>query len=248
MPEPLALARHPAPARYHVAFLPHPAPGVNAALVPFPDTDATLMLPGPAGALETVVEFPEPADARRGIAVVCHPHPLHGGTMHNKVVTMIARSLRELGLAVVRFNFRGVGESAGEYDEGRGETLDLLAVAEWARRHRPDDAFWLAGFSFGSYVALLGARHLPVKQMISIAPPVGRWDFSAALAPPCPWLVVQGEDDDVVDPQAVYDWIDAMDDKPALVRMPETGHFFHRRMMDLRGAIKNGVRANLPPA
>ncbi len=231
-----------------MAFLPHPAPGVNAALVPFPDTDATLMLPGPAGALETVVEFPEPADARRGIAVVCHPHPLHGGTMHNKVVTMIARSLRELGLAVVRFNFRGVGESAGEYDEGRGETLDLLAVAEWARRHRPDDAFWLAGFSFGSYVALLGARHLPVKQMISIAPPVGRWDFSAALAPPCPWLVVQGEDDDVVDPQAVYDWIDAMDDKPALVRMPETGHFFHRRMMDLRGAIKNGVRANLPPA
>lgn len=236
------------PHRYHVSLLSHPASGVNAALVPFPDTDATVMLPGPAGALETVVEFPEAADARRGTAVICHPHPLHGGTMHNKVVTMIARSLRELGLTVVRFNFRGVGESAGEYDEGRGETLDLLAVAEWVRRHRPDEAFWLAGFSFGSYVALLGARHLPVKQMISIAPPVGRWDFSAALAPPCPWLVVQGEEDDVVDPQAVYDWIDAMADKPALVRMPETGHFFHRRMMDLRGAIKNGVRANLPPA
>ena len=86
-----------------------------------------------------------------------------------------------------------------------------------------------------------------VKSRNSAAPPVGRWDFSAALAPPCPWLVVQGEDDDVVDPQAVYDWIDAMEDKPALVRMPETGHFFHRRMMDLRGAIKNGVRTNLPP-
>ena len=220
---------------------------MTTASVPFPETDATVLLPGPVGVLEAAVEFPEVADARRGIAVVCHPHPLHGGTMHNKVVTMLARSLRELGLIVVRFNFRGVGESAGEYDEGRGETLDLLAVAEWVRRHRPDDAFWLAGFSFGSYVALLGARHLPIKQMISIAPPVGRWDFSAALAPPCPWLVVQGEDDDVVDPQAVYDWIDAMDDKPALVRMPETGHFFHRRMMDLRGAIKNGVRTNLPP-
>ncbi len=220
---------------------------MTTASVPFPETDATVLLPGPVGVLETAVEFPEVADARRGIAVVCHPHPLHGGTMHNKVVTMLARSLRELGLIVVRFNFRGVGESAGEYDEGRGETLDLLAVAEWVRRQRPDDAFWLAGFSFGSYVALLGARHLPIKQMISIAPPVGRWDFSAALAPPCPWLVVQGEDDDVVDPQAVYDWIDAMDDKPALVRMPETGHFFHRRMMDLRGAIKNGVRTNLPP-
>lgn len=227
--------------------LPDPASGVTTPSIPFPDTDATVLLPGPAGVLETVVEFPEPGDARRGIAVICHPHPLHGGTMHNKVVTMLARSLRELGLTVVRFNFRGVGESAGEYDEGRGETLDLLAVAEWVKQHRPDDAFWLAGFSFGSYVALLGARHLPVKQMISIAPPVGRWDFSAAIAPPCPWLVVQGEEDDVVDPQAVYDWLDAMDDKPTLVRMPEAGHFFHRRMMDLRGAIKNGVRANLPP-
>ena len=148
----------------------------------------------------------------------------------------------------MRFNFRGTGASEGAYDDGRGETLDLLAVAEWVGRVRPDDALWLAGFSFGSYVALLAARHLPVRQMISIAPPVGRWDFSAAIAPPCPWLVVQGEDDDVVEPQAVFDWIEAMPEKPALVRMPETGHFFHRRLMDLRGAIKNGVRNNLPPA
>jgi alpha/beta superfamily hydrolase len=167
--------------------------------------------------------------------------------MHNKVVVMVERSLRELGLNTLRFNFRGVGESQGEYDEGRGETLDLIAAAEWIGRTRPHDVLWLAGFSFGSYVALLAARHLPVKQMISIAPPVGRWDFSAAIAPDCPWLVVQGEDDDVVEPQAVFDWIDAMADKPALVRMPETGHFFHRRLMDLRGAIKNGVRGNLPP-
>lgn len=221
---------------------------VNTPLETFPDADASLLLPGPAGVLETIVEHPEPGCARRGTAVVCHPHPLHGGTLHNKVVTMVARSLRELGLTTVRFNFRGVGESAGEYDEGRGETLDLLAVAEWVGRSRPGDALWLAGFSFGSYVALLGARHLPVKQMISVAPPVGRWDFSAAIAPPCPWLVIQGEDDEVVEPQAVYDWIEAMEDKPVLVRMPEAGHFFHRRMMDLRGVVKNGVRANLPPA
>ncbi|WP_415926623.1 alpha/beta hydrolase [Denitratimonas tolerans] len=221
---------------------------VNTPLEAFPDADASLHLPGPAGVLEVIVEHPEPECARRGVAVVCHPHPLHGGTMHNKVVTMVARSLRELGLTTVRFNFRGVGESAGEYDEGRGETLDLLAVAEWVGRTRPGDALWLAGFSFGSYVALLGARHLPVKQMISVAPPVGRWDFSAAIAPPCPWLVIQGEDDEVVEPKAVYDWIEAMEDPPALVRMPEASHFFHRRMMDLRGVVKNGVRANLPPA
>ncbi|HET9048879.1 MAG TPA: alpha/beta hydrolase [Chiayiivirga sp.] len=213
----------------------------------FPPSDASLLLPGPAGVLETIVEHPDAGDpARSGVAVICHPHPLHGGTLHNKVVTMVGRSLRELGLATVRFNFRGVGESQGTYDDGRGETLDLLAVAEWVRSQRSGDALWLAGFSFGSYVALLGARHLPIKQMISIAPPVGRWDFSAAIAPPCPWLVVQGENDEVVDPHAVYAWIEAMEEKPTLVRMPETGHFFHRRMMDLRGTIKNAVRANLP--
>jgi uncharacterized protein len=213
----------------------------------FPESSTELRLPGPAGVLEALVDLPEPQHARAGTAIVCHPHPLHGGSMHNKVVVMVERSLREQGLRTVRFNFRSVGASEGEYDDGRGETLDLLAVAEWVRKVRPNDALWLAGFSFVSYVALLAARHLPVKQMISIAPPVGRWDFSAAIAPPCPWLIVQGEDDDVVEPQKVFDWVESMPDKPALVRMPETGHFFHRRLMDLRGAIKNGVRANLPP-
>lgn len=214
----------------------------------FPDTQAELLLPGPAGQLELAIDHPKPGEERTGVAIICHPHPVHGGSMHNKVVTMIERALNELGLATVRFNFRGTGQSEGEYDEGRGETLDLLAVAEWVQRQRPNDALWLAGFSFGSYVALLAARHLPVKQMISVAPPAGRWDFSAVLVPTCPWLVIQGEDDDVVDPQTVFDWIEAMDEPPTLVRMPETGHFFHRRLMDLRGAIKNGVRANLPPA
>ncbi|MCI1711492.1 MAG: alpha/beta hydrolase [Chiayiivirga sp.] len=213
----------------------------------FPEAQAELRLAGPAGAIEAAIDRPDPQHARAGTVIVCHPHPLHGGSMHNKVVVMVERSLRELGLNTLRFNFRGVGASEGEYDDGRGETLDLLAVAEWVARTRPGDALWLAGFSFGSYVALLAARHLPVKQMISVAPPVGRWDFSAAIAPPCPWLVVQGDDDDVVDPQAVFSWVEAMPDKPALVRMPETGHFFHRRLMDLRGAIKNGVRGNLPP-
>jgi alpha/beta superfamily hydrolase len=213
----------------------------------FPDNSEDIRLSGPAGALEAACEVPEPELARAGTAILCHPHPLHSGTMHNKVVTMAERSLRELGLRTVRFNFRGVGASEGEYDDGRGETLDLLAVAEWVQKVRPGDTLWLCVFSFGSYVALLGALHLPVKQMISIAPPAGRWDFSAVLPPTCPWLVVQGEEDDVVDPQAVYDWVDSLPEKPNLVRMPETGHFFHRRLMDLRGAIKNGVRANLPP-
>ena len=167
--------------------------------------------------------------------------------MHNKVVTMIARALRELGLATVVFNFRGVGASAGEYDEGHGETEDLISVATWAQQARPDSALWLAGFSFGSYVAARAAAQLPVRQMISVAPPVSRWDFSGLASPLCPWLVIQGETDEIVDPQAVYAWVAAQPEPPTLTRMPDTGHFFHRRLMDLRGAIKNGVRTNLPP-
>jgi len=213
----------------------------------FPETESTLSIPGPAGAIEVAVDFPDPHQARRGVAVICHPSPPEGGTMHNKVVTMCSRALTESGLTAVRFNFRGVGASEGAYDDGRGEVLDLLAVAEWTRKARPDDSFWLAGFSFGSWVALLGARQLPVQQMISIAPPVGLRDFSGVLPPTCPWLVVQGEADEVVPPAGVFEWLAAQSPEPTVIRMKDTGHFFHRRLLDLRGAIKNGVRKNLPP-
>jgi alpha/beta superfamily hydrolase len=213
----------------------------------FPAAAAALTLPGPAGILEAATNVPEAADARAGVAVICHPHPLQGGTMHNKVVTTLERSLRELGLATVVFNFRGTGASQGTYDDGVGETDDLIAVARWAQHARPQEALWLAGFSFGSYVTARAAPQLPVRQMISVAPPVGRWDFSPLASPLCPWLIVQGETDEIVDPQAVYAWVAAQPEPPTLVRMPQTSHFFHGRLLDLRGAIKNGVRANLPP-
>jgi len=214
----------------------------------FPQAAANIVLRGPAGALEAYAAGPEPECARRGTAIICHPHPQHGGTMHNKVVTIIERALRESGLATVTFNFRGVGASAGSFDDGRGETDDLLAVARWVQSVRGGDALWLAGFSFGSYVALRAAQSLPLRQLISVAPPVGRWDFAALAAPACPWLVIQGEADEIVDAAAVYEFVAAQAPPPTLVRMPDTGHFFHRRLMDLRGAIKNGVRANLPPS
>jgi len=219
----------------------------TTAPVDFPSVAANLSLPGPAGSLEVASNVPEPSAARAGVAVICHPHPLQGGTMHNKVVTTLERSLRELGLATVVFNFRGTGASQGTFDDGIGETDDLLAVARWAQHVRPRDALWLAGFSFGSYVAARAAPQLPVRQMISIAPPVGRWDFSQLASPLCPWLVVQGEADEIVDAEAVYAWVAAQPEPPTLVRMPETSHFFHGRLLDLRGVIKNGVRANLPP-
>jgi alpha/beta superfamily hydrolase len=212
----------------------------------FPDTETTLTLPGPAGGLEVAVDLPKPEEARQGIAIVAHPNPPEGGTMHNKVVTMCARALTESGLAAVRFNFRGVGASEGAFDNGRGEVLDMLAVAQWAMQQRPQDALWLAGFSFGSWVALQVARQVPVRQMISIAPPVGRRDFTGVQPPPCPWLLIQGEADEVVSAQAVFEWAEALEPPPTIVRMPDTSHFFHRRLIDLRGAIRNGVRRNLP--
>lgn len=213
----------------------------------FPASSMRFLLPGPAGSLEVATAVPEPGQARAGIAVICHPNPSQGGTMRNKVVTMLERSLRESGLATVRFNFRGIGASTGEYDDGDGERGDLVAVAQWVRKQCPGDALWLAGFSFGSYVALACARSLAADALITVAPPVGRYEFGEMATPGCPWLVVQGDDDDVVDPQGVFDWIETLDPKPVLVRMPDTGHFFHRRLMDLRGVVKNAVRGWLPP-
>ena len=216
----------------------------------FPTAHQSLLLDGPAGALEVVVDFPEPAEARPLVAVVCHPLPTEGGTMHNKVVTMVARALRELGATTVRFNFRGTGGSAGEFDDGRGEREDLRTVVDWVQDARPGDRLWLAGFSFGAYVTLAAAADLLPDAVISIAPPAaGRgWDFAAIAAPDVPWLVVQGDADEIVDPNAVYAWIDGLARQPQLVRMPDTSHFFHRKLVDLRGAIQHETKAWLPPA
>lgn len=215
----------------------------------FPDVSGPLSLRGVVGVIEAVIDLPEAADARPGTAIICHPHPLHGGTLHNKVVTIIERSLRELGLRTVRFNFRGVGASEGTHDEtALGETLDLEAIAHWVARERPRDALWLAGFSFGASVAARASLNLPCEQLITVAPPVDKYAFIDMAPPTCPWLVIQGDDDDVVEPATVTGYIEGLENPPTLVRMPDAGHFFHRKLMDLRGAIKNGVKANLPPS
>ncbi len=222
----------------------------------FPSAAAALTLPGPAGALEVAVDPPEaevagqPVAALPIVAVLCHPLPTEGGTMHNKVVTMAARSLRELGVTTVRFNFRGTGASEGAFDQGEGELDDLRAIVAWVRQTRPDATLWLGGFSFGAYVSLRGAVELQPAVLISIAPPAGRWDFDGIALPTMPWLVIQGEEDEIVDPQAVYDWLEKIpqaqpDVAVELIRMPETSHFFHRKLMDLRGAIKHGVQRHL---
>ena len=214
----------------------------------FPTADAALVLSGPAGGLQAQVEFPEPGVAACPVvAVVCHPLPTGGGTMDNKVVTMVARSLRELGITTVRFNFRGTGQSQGGFDHGAGETADLAAVVAWVHAQRPGDALWLAGFSFGSYVSLRMNAALAPTALISIAPPVGRWDFAHVPVPAMPWLVVQGDEDELVDANAVQAWVEASGAPDAtLQRLPGTSHFFHGKLLDLRTRVQDWARPRLP--
>jgi alpha/beta superfamily hydrolase len=196
---------------------------------------------GPAGEVEAVVEDPGAAATR--YAVVCHPHPLFGGTMDNKVVTTIARALSQAGIATLRFNFRGVGSSAGVFDQGAGETDDADAVASWGAERWPGRALVLAGFSFGAAIALrLAQRRLP-QHLITVAPAIALFDAAAMSVPRCPWLVIQGDADDVVDPRAVIHWVDGLDPKPQLTVLPGVGHFFHGRLLELRDAVFDAIRS-----
>jgi alpha/beta superfamily hydrolase len=200
-----------------------------------------LSIEGRAGALETIVE--DPGVAGSSYAVVCHPHPLFGGTMDNKVVTTVARALQEIGIPTLRFNFRGVGASAGVFDQGVGETADADAVASWGAERWPGRDLVIAGFSFGGYVALRLAQQRVPRHLITIAPAIQSFDGSRMAVPRCPWLVVQGDADDVVDPAAVIAWVNGLDHKPRLVVLPGVGHFFHGRLREWRDAVIDAIQS-----
>ena len=201
-----------------------------------------LSLDGPTGKLETLVE--DSGSPGGSYAVICHPHPLFGGTMDNKVVSTLAKAMHAVAIPSLRFNFRGVGGSPGVFDEGRGETDDADAVASWGALRWPGRQLILAGFSFGAYVALRLATRRPTSRLISIAPPVARFDFSGMFLPACPWLIVQGDADEVVDPRAVLDWVGGLNAEPQLIVMPGVGHFFHGRLNELRDAVVGAVRGS----
>jgi alpha/beta superfamily hydrolase len=189
---------------------------------------------GPAGAIECAIDALS-AGAPRGVAVLCHPHPQHGGTMDNKVVQTLARAFTQLGYTAVRFNFRGVGGSAGAWDHGDGEVDDALAVvAAWRGEGQ---ALVLAGFSFGGYVASQAARRLgeggsAVQRLVLVAPAVSRFDMAAV---PPHTLVIHGEADDVVPLAAVFDW--ARPQALPVTVLPGAGHFFHGRLSLLKSLV-----------
>ncbi|MFM7066383.1 MAG: alpha/beta hydrolase [Gammaproteobacteria bacterium] len=202
-----------------------------------PPAPERLLLEGPAGPLEAAFEVPADFDGQR-IALVCHPHPLFGGTMDNKVVHTSARALQEAGYATLRFNFRGVGRSAGSWDHGRGEAEDAMAAAAALQARWPAAGLLVAGFSFGAYVATQLASRLPLRQLITIAPPVQRFDFSTLAIPTCPWLVLQGDQDELVDHEAVLAWTRTLEPAPTVVILSGAEHFFHGRLNDLRTALQ----------
>jgi len=193
---------------------------------------------GPAGNIECAVD--EPATPARGVAFVCHPHPQHGGTMDNKVVQTLARAYLLLGYRCVRFNFRGVGASAGEWGEGVGEIDDALAVIDALRD--PAQPFMLAGFSFGAYVASQAASRMAddakPQRLVLVGPSTQRQQMPTV---PADTLVIHGETDDVVPLTATLDW--ARPQALPVVVFPGVGHFFHGQL----ALLKNTVVRELQP-
>ena len=202
-----------------------------------------LRIKGPVGVLEGLLDTPSawPASALAGTVVIAHPHPLFGGTMDNKVVQTLARAFVQSGWRAVRFNFRGVGASAGSYDEGRGELDDLLAVVD---AYAPSGPLALAGFSFGAFVAGAAAAHLVAQRSITHLVLVGAAASRFALQPvpqtlTARTLLVHGEVDDTVPLTAVMDWARPQS-LPVLV-LPGCSHFFHGQLPLLRQVVVGGL-------
>lgn len=192
-----------------------------------PRTTERLTVPGPAGPIEVVQNVPGPS--LRGIALVCHPHPLQGGTLDNKVVQTLAKTFFALRYAAVRFNFRGVGQSAGSFDDGEGETDDALVVLAHARRRFGESLpIALAGFSFGSYVQTRVAKRVQAERLVLVGPAVNRFTVRDVAADT---IVVHGEEDDVVPLADVFAW--ARPQQLPIVVFPGCGHFFHGRLPQL---------------
>lgn len=191
-----------------------------------------VQIAGPAGLIDCAID--EPPQAALGVAVVCHPHPQHGGTMDNKVAQTLARAFVQLGYRAVRFNFRGVGGSEGAWDEGRGETDDALAVI--AAHRDPGLPLVLAGFSFGAYVASQAAQRLPddakAERLVLVGPSTQKQQMPAV---PADTLVIHGEADDVVPLSATFDW--ARPQALPVIVIPGAGHFFHGQLTLLKNLV-----------
>lgn len=205
----------------------------------------SLLLAGAAGALDVMLSMPH--ETPRGVAVVCHPHPLFGGAMSNKVVYTLAFCAQKTGLVSLRFNFRGVGRSEGVHDQGMGETDDVLTLVNWLRQRVPDVPLVLMGFSFGAFVSLRAAEQARPAVQISIAPPFSKYvNQPVPPHPHCPWLVMHSTDDEVVSYADTVRILDTFVPPPELVTLEGAGHLFHGRLGDIEQAVSPFLLKNLP--
>ncbi|NLY14376.1 MAG: alpha/beta hydrolase fold domain-containing protein [Gammaproteobacteria bacterium] len=198
-----------------------------------------VLIDGPVGELEALHL---PVEQARGIALICHPNPSQGGTMLNKVVSTLQRTARDSGLATLRFNYRGTGKSAGEHDMRSGEVDDAQAALAWLQAQHPGLPIYLLGFSFGGFVAgslsgRLEQAGTAVAQLYLVAPAVMRFDTEHRLATNCQLSVIQPEDDEVIDPQLVYQWVETLTQPHELLKVAECGHFFHGRLPELKQLV-----------
>jgi alpha/beta superfamily hydrolase len=211
---------------------------------------------GPAGPLEALLQEQDPGAGAevapvRIAALVCHPHPLHGGTMHNKVVHRAASALHGLGAAVLRFNFRGAGKSAGEHDEGRGELEDARAALRFLAARHPEARLWVAGFSFGSWIAArLAASETSIEQLILIAPPLHRSDFELLETLTTPKFVIQGTGDELCPIDQLERAYPRWAEPKQLVLIQGASHFFDRLLTqmgeEMTRALAPAARKEMP--
>jgi uncharacterized protein len=200
-----------------------------------------LFIPAPHGQLEAILKEPR-TGVGRGVGLVLHPHPLGGGTMHNKVVFRAAAALNDTGLVVLRINFRGVGQSTGTHDEGRGELEDVRAGLDYLAAQYPDQEITLCGFSFGARVGLeVGIRDERVQRLISIGTPVDKYDFSFLDQCRKPILFVQGELDEYGDVERLRELVARIKAPVELKVIKGAGHFFDEHLDELKRAITEWV-------
>lgn len=196
---------------------------------------------GAVGELEAILSVPTEYD-KRYIALLGHPHSLQGGTMHNKVVTTLVRVFKELGIASIRFNFRGVGLSQGVYDAGVGESEDMCLLADLCKQQLPDVRFIFAGFSFGSYVTFRAASKDSHARLISIAPPVHHYDYTSDHPAPSSWIIVHGDADEVVPVDEVRRFVAQSTNPLIYLEMADTSHFFHGKLIELKSLLIQQIR------
>jgi alpha/beta superfamily hydrolase len=195
-------------------------------------------IPGPAGPLEALIDPPEAEP--RAVAVFGHPHPLHGGTMHTKALYQAAKAMPRIGVAALRFNFRGVGRSAGTFDSGPGEKDDFRAALSYVEQRYPDLPIWAAGMSFGSWIAMtVGAEDTRVSLLLAIAPPVDRYDFTTLKTCTLPKFIVHGESDELISIKEIRKFYAQIPEPRELVTIEDANHLFEGKTSLVGDAVED---------